>query len=362
MIAPLTGVKVVDFTQGYAGPMCTFQLGLLGAEVLKIERPATGDTFRERGRIFDAVNAGKRSTELDIKDAGAAERVRALIADTDIVVHNFRASVSAGLGLEADDVFAVNPDVVLCAVSGYGRRGDWADTPAIEWTAQAATGLMDTYVDVDDRQQHGVLLLDPFTGILATQSILAAWLERQRTGEGQFVDVSLLDTALIAQSSAVPAAVAGDPPPRMEERMGVGRFRTADGAVYIGAVPYEWQRRLFRVLRIDIAELDAIREDQDRIEKMRGLIEAAAQKWQAADLAREVNALGVPAAVVETLPDVFAPSHPLRAHISLETTEDMEGAPLQVVGSAVRFNGASLGPRAGTPRLGEYDRAGHGDI
>lgn len=356
MIAPLDGVRIVDFTQGYAGPMCTHQLGLLGAEVVKVERPGTGDTFRARGRVFDSVNAGKRSTVLDIKDPAAPGRVRDLIADADIVVHNFRESVSTGLGLEAADVFAVNPGAVLCAVSGYGRRGEWADTPAIEWTAQAATGLMDSYVDVDDRAQQGVLLLDPFTGILAAQSVLAAWIERQRTGEGQFVDVSLLDTSLIAQSGFIPDAAAGEAPARMAERMGVGRFRTADGAVYLGAVPYEWQRRLFRVLDLDIALLDAAREDANAVERLRELIERGAKSWRAADLAREVNAVGVPAAVVESLADVMAPEHPLASHISLASTVDSEQQPVTIVGSAVRFNGESLGPSGGTPRLGEYDQ------
>lgn len=354
MIQPLAGVKVLDFTHGFAGPMSTYQLGLLGAEVTKIERPETGDSFRARGPIFDAVNGGKRSVVMDFKGPSAGEELRDLVAGADIIVLNFRPSVAAKMGLEPEDILRQNPAAVVCTISGYGRRGDWADVPAIEWTAQAASGLMSSYVETDDRSQHGVLLLDPFTGMLAAQSVLAAWLERLRTGEGLHVDVALLDTALIAQSGQVPDAATGSAAPPMVERVGVGRFPAADGAVYIGAVPREWQRKVFDVLGIDHAEFDRIDADPAPIDAMRATIEAAAATWSAAELAAAINDTGVPAAVVERLEDVLRPEHPLASHVSLEQVGGVDGATRSVVGSGVRYNGRSLAPKGDAPALGQH--------
>lgn len=355
MIQPLSGVQVLDFTHGFAGPMCGYHLGLLGADVLKIERPITGDNFRERGAVFDAANAGKRSLVVDITRPGATEQIAQLVGEADIVLHNFRPSVAERIGLTPERVLAVNPAVVLCTITGFGLRGAWADRPAIEWTAQAASGLMASYVDLADHDQLGVLMLDPFTAVLGVQSILAAWISRTATGEGVHVDVSLLDTALLAQTGAIPDAARGAGRGRLGHRPGVGRFQARDGMVYIGAVTPVWQDRVFDALGIDPTLLQAAREADDVAAAMRKHIEDAAHGQSAATVAEMITAVGVPAAAVDTLADVLAPDHPLRPHLSLETVTDSGGEELTLVGSAVRFNGESLSPRGPAPELGEFD-------
>lgn len=357
MIRPLDGVAVVDFTHGFAGPMCGYHLGVYGADVLKVERPGTGDPFRERGAVFDAANAGKRSTVLDTTQPEAVARIEELVRGADIVLQNFRPSVAARIGLTPERVREINPAAILCTVTGFGLRGPWEDRPAIEWTAQAASGLLDSYVDVGDHDQLGVLMLDPFTGMLAVQSVLAAWIERQRTGLGMHVDVSLLDTALLAQTGAIPDAARGGAAGPRGQRPGVGRFETRDGAVYVGAVTPIWHEKTFAALGIDPAELEAVRTAPDRVAAMREVLEAATRLRDAGDVAAAVSAAGVPAAAVESLRDVLAPDHPLRPHLSLETVPDGEGGSLTLVGSAVRFDGASLAPRGPAPRLGADDHA-----
>jgi len=360
MIQPLAGVRVVDFTHGFAGPMCGYHLGLMGAEVVKIERPGTGDPFRERGTVFDAANAGKRSSVLDTTLDDAPERVARLVEGADIVLHNFRPSVAVKIGLSPEQALATNPGLVLCTITGFGLRGSWEDKPAIEWTAQAASGVMDSYVDVADHSQLGVLMLDPFTGMLAVQSILAAWIERSKSGQGIHVDVSLLDTALLAQTGAIPDAARGGARAPRAERPGVGRFPTSDGAVYIGAVTPVWHERTFDALGIDPAELAAARASEDRRAAMREAMERATRTRTSAQVAEAITAVGVPAAAVETLAAVLAEGHPLRDHLSLETGIDRAGEPFVLVGSGVRFNGVSLAPRSPAPELGEYDRTSAG--
>jgi crotonobetainyl-CoA:carnitine CoA-transferase CaiB-like acyl-CoA transferase len=216
----LNGILVVDFSHVMAGPYASHLLRLQGAEVIKIEAPGVGDAMRNYGAdrrydgmapAFVAVNAGKKSLTLNLKDATAREAARRLIARADVVLENFRPGVMARLGLDYESVRALQPRMIYCSVSGYGQQGPRRDWPAIDNIVQATSGMMALSGEPGDAPMRvGFPAVDTLTGQTAALAITAALLRRERTGEGQFIDVAMFDASLAFMTSAVvPYLVAG---------------------------------------------------------------------------------------------------------------------------------------------------------
>ncbi len=201
----LEGLHVLDLTHALAGPFCTYQLQLLGADVVKVERPGVGDDFRDFARLpgwevspsFVAVNAGKRSITVDLKRDDGVEIVRRLAAGADVVVENLRPGVAQSLGLGWDALCQINPRLVYCSISGFGQTGEMASWPAYDHTIQAMSGMMWTGAPDDVPSQGRGFSVDCFTGYVAFSQILGALLRRERTGEGQYPDVAMLDASLV---------------------------------------------------------------------------------------------------------------------------------------------------------------------
>src|SRR5205823_9348833 len=147
MSQPLAGIRVADLSHALAGPFCTHQLQLLGADVIKVEPPETGDDFRERPPVFAAINAGKRSIVLDLKTPDGLANLRTLIERCDVLVENYRPGVPQKLGIDWDSVRSLNPRLIYCSITGYGQTGPLRDYPAIEWAVQAMSGMADGYID-----------------------------------------------------------------------------------------------------------------------------------------------------------------------------------------------------------------------
>ena len=209
----LDGVVVVDFSRVLAGPYATMMLGDFGADVIKVERPEVGDDTRHWGPPFDSegvatyfnsVNRNKRSVVLDLADPGDVQRARDLVAGADIVVENFRPGTMDRLGLGYDDLRAIRPDVIYCAITGFGSGGG-AALPGYDLLVQAVGGLMSvTGTEPGDPTKAGVAVVDVLAGLHALSGILAALAHRDRTGEGQRVDtnfLSVLLSSLVNQSS-----------------------------------------------------------------------------------------------------------------------------------------------------------------
>ena len=212
----LDGIVVVDFSRVLAGPYATMMLGDFGAEVIKIERPEVGDDTREWGppydsegvaTYFNSVNRNKRSVVLDLADPADVQRARDLVAGADIVVENFRPGTMEKLGLGYDDLRAIRPDVIYCAITGFGRGGG-AALPGYDLLVQAVGGLMSvTGTEPGDPTKAGVALVDVLAGLHALSGILVALAHRDRTGEGQRVDTNLFSvllSSLVNQASGLP--------------------------------------------------------------------------------------------------------------------------------------------------------------
>lgn len=213
MAKPLDGVRIADFSHVMAGPYATHLLCLLGAEVIKIEAPGKGDAMRNYGadRRYDgmspsfiAVNAGKKSIALDLKDPADCDIARRIVARSDVLIENFRPGVMARLGLGYEAVRAMHPGIVYCSVSGYGQSGPLSDWPAIDNIVQATSGMMSLNGDPGTPPARvGFPVVDTLTGQTAALAILSALFRRERSGTGDYIDVAMLDATLGFMASAV---------------------------------------------------------------------------------------------------------------------------------------------------------------
>ncbi len=325
---PLEGVRIIDFTQVLAGPYCTQQLALLGANVVKIENRTGGDQGRSLGpatnprlvdhamsTLFLSVNAGKRSVTLDLKHPRAGEVVRRLVSSSDVLVQNFKAGTMDRMGLGYEALKQVNPRLVYCSISGYGQSGPRAPAAAYDPSIQAASGMMAvTGLPETGPLKTGYWLTDMATAIQACFAISAALYHRERTGEGDHLDLSMLDTAVgIMAPTITPWQVNGQEPRLNGNRSQTGNptsdaFPTADGFLMVAA-PTEGQFvSLARAIgREDLCEDPRFATTPDRIahadalrrEIVTALAAADAGAWEA-----RLAEAGVPASRVASVPQV----------------------------------------------------------
>jgi len=334
---PLKGVKVLDFSHVVAGPLATFYLQQLGAEVVKVENRGGGDVMR-RGRSpvsFIALNAGKRCVPLDLANAQDHAQALQLALDADVVVDNLRPGVLARHGLGESALRAADPRLVYCSISGYGERGPWSGRPAYDHVIQAATGMaMLAGQEGDGPIKTGFPVVDTATGMVAALGIIAALRERDRTGEGCFVDVSMAAAAmLLMYPLACTALTEGVSPPRVGNQGFSGSpaadlFEAADGWIAMGAnTPRQLLALLALLGREDIRRDTAIFPETlnsettgfvrtDNGAKLRAELASAIRGWRAADLEARCAADGVPCARVRTIAEFAAEA---AQHEAIET-------------------------------------------
>jgi len=263
------GLKIIDFTQMIAGPLATQMFSLLGAEVIKIESPVQGDQMRRTltdpdmaarhlAPSFLSANIGKRSIAIDLKSKDGQEVVRKLIETADVVVENFRAGVAKNLNIDYDTVKALNPKVVFCSISGYGQTGPRSGEKAYDTAIQANSGMMAlTGHPETGPTKAGFLAVDSFTGMSGAFAIASALARRQLTGEGQFLDVAMYDSALTMISTQMADYLVRDNVPDLmgndsaTEQPTAGAFETADGVILLATLTSEQQETVFRVLGLE---------------------------------------------------------------------------------------------------------------
>ena len=334
------GVRVLDFSQVLAGPFCTQQLALLGADVIKIEEPGAGDQSRgimadnDIGRIgmspyFLAMNANKRSMTLDLKHPDAAGILGRLAASADVVVQNFRPGVLTRLGFGYDAVRAIRPDIIYCSISGYGQEGPYATAPAYDGAVQAISGLMAvTGLPDGGPTRVGTPVVDLSTAIMAAFAISSALFRRAVTGQGQHVDVAMLDTTLALMSPLTSVwlntGVAA-------ERLGNGSpayVPTADsfvvgggGAMLMSALTDKQWIALCTAIGQPALPSDArfatLADRQANAAALRAILTEAFAAADAREWEKRLAAAGVPAAPILDLPDALThPQLPYRNIVS----------------------------------------------
>jgi CoA:oxalate CoA-transferase len=249
---PLSGIRVLDLSNVLAGPFCAYQLALMGAEVVKIEQPGSGDLARQLGASADAakrhmgisfvaVNAGKQSITLNLKHDEGKEIFRRMVADAQVVIENFRPGVMARLGLDYDVLAEINPALVYCAISGFGQNGPLAMRPAYDQIIQGISGVMSVTGDADSAPLRvGYPICDTIGGMTAAFAICAALLDARSSRQGRMIDVSMLEATLATMgwplSNYLNAGI--EPQPMGNQNFTAapsGTFRTGDGLLNIAA-------------------------------------------------------------------------------------------------------------------------------
>lgn len=329
----LEGIRVVDFTQVIAGPFATQHLALLGADVIKIEQPGVGDQARKLlgdndwgeaslSPLFLACNSGKRSITLDLKNEAAKEVVWRMIERADVVMENYKAGVIDKLGFGYEAVKAVKPNIVYCSVSGYGQTGPYAGAAAYDGAIQATSGMVAVTGLPETPVRAGFMSVDVPTAISATMAILGALVRRERTGEGQRLDVAMLDTAMtvlgpqIANylNTGADSPRVGNSSPALIPTAGV--FTTADGFIMVTCLTDNQFRAVATAVSREDWLSDPLFKDFDTRKANYDLVEAAMHEAfsarTTADWDRILSEARVPAAPVNSLPE--ASKHPQLAH------------------------------------------------
>jgi CoA:oxalate CoA-transferase len=370
----LAGVRVLDLTNVLSGPFCTLQLGLLGAEVVKIENPAGGDLARKlgnvpeynkrlRGTSFLAQNSNKKSVTLNLKEEEGKEIFRRLVRDADVVVENFRPGVMTRLGLGYEVLAGVNPRLVYCGISGFGQTGPDAHKPAYDQIIQGLSGAMD--VNGDERLhplRAGFPVCDTVGGLNAAFAILAALYYRERTGEGQEIDVALLDSVMPLMGwVAANLLIGGRPPVPMGNdnftAAPSGTFATGDGHINIAANKQEQWEALTEVLGVDELKIDPRFQERDERKKNRKeltpLLEAKLRRRPTREWVEALNARGIPSG--DILPLAAALDQPQVRHRKTLQSVSVEGiGEVRLFGLAAQLKRTPGGITAPPPRLGQH--------
>ncbi|SLN47230.1 Formyl-coenzyme A transferase [Oceanibacterium hippocampi] len=368
----LDGIKVLDLSRVLAGPWCAQTLADLGADVWKVEAPGTGDDTRTwmppeiggESTYYLCANRSKRSIAVDFRTAAGQEIVRRFAREADVVVENFRHGALERYGLDHASLAALNPRLIYCSISGYGRTGSRATEPGYDFAIQAESGLMSITGDPDgEPMKLGVAIADVATGMNAVQAILAALFARERSGEGQFIDMSLLDSAvsLLANVASGHLATGGAP----------GRFGNAHATV----APYQifpsadgsfalavGNDRQFAILcgkvigRPELAEDPRFLTNRKRVDNREALIPILREHFMTRPTAHWIAALkaaGVPSGQVRTVPEVFAAPEIAERGLTAEVADKRHGT-LRLMRSPLQLRGTPTRAPSAPPRLGEH--------
>lgn len=371
----LQGLRILDLTNVLAGPYCGYQLALLGADVIKVEAPNGGDLARQlggsaelnkaaMGASFLAQNAGKRSVVVDLKSEDGRAQFRDLVATADALVENFRPGVMDRLGLGYQSVRTIRPDLVYCAISGFGQTGPMRDNPAYDQIIQGLSGVMSiTGTPETAPLRVGYPVCDTLGGLFGAFAVVSALLRRAGTGQGAFLDVSMLECTLSALGWPVSNYLtAGVEPKAMgNENMTAapsGAFETDDGLLNIAANKQEQFVTLCGVIgRPELASDSRFSEREARKRhrgELKGLIEVALASAPAADWEDRLNRAGVPAGRVLTIPQVLQEAQVTSRSMTTRFETGAGDRPLTVIRGGFLVDGEAPRPLQPPPKLGEH--------
>jgi crotonobetainyl-CoA:carnitine CoA-transferase CaiB-like acyl-CoA transferase len=373
--AALAGVRVLDLSRVLAGPWATQILGDLGADVIKVERPGQGDDTRNWGPPFLersgggrgdaayylAANRNKRSVTIDFAKPEGAELVRRLAPSCQILVENFKTGDLEKYGLDYETIARINPRIVYCSITGFGQTGPYARRPGYDYIIQGMGGLMSLTGEPEgEPMKSAVAVADLFTGMYATTAILAALRHAERTGEGQHIDMSLLDcqVAMLANLGAS-YLNSGEKPQRVgNHHASIAPYQvlaTADGHIIL-AVGNDGQFRAFcAAAGVDLCEDPRFATNQARVvhrSKLSDALSAIMLARTTAEWVAALEAADVPSGPINTLDKVFADPHVL-ARNAVETVTRADGARMRLAASPMKLSATPPATRVAPPLLGQ---------
>jgi crotonobetainyl-CoA:carnitine CoA-transferase CaiB-like acyl-CoA transferase len=369
--AMLGGIKVLDVTQVVAGSFGSMQLADLGADVVKVERVGRGDigrgfdpTVGATSAYFASVNRNKKSIALDLKSDEGSQAFLDLAEHADVVVENYRPGTMDSFGLGYEDVREVNPEIVYCSISGFGQTGPYAEYPALDIIIQAFSGVM-SITGPEDGQPYraGPPIADVSGSMYAAQSVLAALFERERTGEGTHIDVSMAESMISWLTVRAGWSFGtGEPYPRkgneLDEFVPYGVYECADGYLAICAVQdHHWDRLADAIGRPELGDDDRFETADDRRanrDQVNAILDDALADEQVRDLFDDLAAQNIPAAPVHDTLEIWEDEH-VSARDLHTTVETPEGE-IDAIRHPVSFEGTSNELPRGVAALGEHTR------
>ncbi len=371
----LAGVRVLDFSRILAGPFCTMILGDLGADVIKIEQPGSGDGTRQWGppwygtgeaalsAYYASINRNKRSVTLNLKTEAGRALARDLAMHCQVVVENFKAGQMAEFGLGYGDLRACNPALVYCSITGFGQTGPYRDRPGYDYVIQAMSGLMSITGEPDGSPMKvGVAISDVIAGLFAASGILAALRHAERTGQGQYLDVALLDTQIAALVNVVSNyLVSGERPPRLGNQhpniVPYQTFRAADREFVLACGNDAQFARLCAIIgRPDLLADERFATNPARVAhraELIPLLEAIFVQRPASEWVEALLAADIPAGPIYDIPAALADPQVSARGLVVEAP-DMPGEPLKLVGPPVQCWPNPATVRRPPPPLGAH--------
>jgi formyl-CoA transferase len=370
-VKPLEGIRVIDLTQAMAGPFCTMNLADMGADVIKIEPPGEGEPTRQLGAVqknghsatFMTMNRGKRGLAVDLKHPEGSEIVKRLAATADVFVQNYRPGVAERLGLGYAALAAINPRLIYCAISGFGATGPYAPRGGYDLIAQGMSGLISVTGDEDGPPaKAGIPVADLAAGLFAAYGILCALEHRERTGEGQFVDTSLLEAAMaltIWESAELWATGSAPKPMGSAHRLSAPyqALRSQDGYFTVGANNDKLFAQLCQVIgRPDLPADARFAGRAQRLENRVALIVEIEQatltqprdRWLA-----QLEQAGVPSGPINNYAEALADPHTLARNMVVDLDHPGAGR-IKALGIPVKLSETPGAVDRAAPLLGQH--------
>ena len=379
--APLDGIRILDLSRIIAGPNCTMTLADLGAQVIKIERPGSGDDTRHmrppeqagEAAFFLAFNRNKQSVAVDMKDPRGLDLIRQLAKQCDVIVENFRPGVTQRLGIDYPAIKTLNPSVVYCSISAYGQTGAMAHRPGLDPVLQAEMGLMSiTGESNGEPLRHPLSLTDVVTSLYASTAISAALVRRANDDSGEHIDLSLMGAAsALLGNMATYALSTGENPPRLGNghpaAVPVGAFTAADGKQFYLACG---NQKLFSALVNDALAKPELLHDarfannSARVANREALMSTLTHEFQSKSCAEWVGALqaaGVPAGPVRTIVEALESAEIKEAGL-VQTLQHGSGEPVTLMRSPIKLGSMPDTIDQAPPMLGQHTRAVLSDL
>lgn len=372
MSGALAGIKILDLSRVLAGPYCTMILGDLGAEVIKVERPKVGDDTRQWGPPFKgelssyyiSINRNKKSITVDLKSTEGVNVIKDLIMECDVLIHNFKTGTMERFGLDYDIVAKLNPKIVYCSITGFGETGPYKELPGYDFIIQAMSGLMSiTGNEKSGPQKSGIAIVDVLTGLYATIGIQAALLERETSGAGQKIDVSLYDTAVnalvnIGQNYLTSKEVPYLPGNRNPNIVPYEAFDTLDGKVVIAVGNDSQFKSLCKVLQLDrLIDDERFSTNPNRVQNRELLIpilQQALLKESTSHWLEKCHKHNVPCGPIQTLNEVSKDPQLHARNMFVDIEHPTEGM-LTMIGNPLNFSRTPVTYDQYPPSVGEHN-------
>jgi formyl-CoA transferase len=369
--ACLDGIRILDLSRVLAGPFCTQLLGDLGAEVIKIEQPGKGDDTRQWGppwfhgesAYYLSCNRNKKSVTINLQTEAGHDLVRQMALQSDVLVENFKVGAMEKWGLGYAALHELNPRLIYCAITGYGQTGPLAPRPGYDFIIQAQGGIMSITGEAEgEPSKVGVAIADIVTGLYALNAILAALFHRERAGEGQFIDIALLDAQVSWLANvAMNYLISGEPPQRYGNAhpnvVPYQTFATAAGHLALGVGNDAQFQRLCEQLGLpEMAHDSRFRNNAGRVQHRDVLIAQLQKNFlqrTAAEWVEQLTAAGIPAGPINNVAQILADPQIAAREMVVEITH-ASGAPLKLLGPVPKFSATPAHVQSPPPLLGQH--------